>query len=1185
MRFEGVEFPDSILEAQEKGELVVFAGAGVSMPSPSSLPSFYDLAIELANGASSPRQDEPIDRFLGRLPENLNIYERTKSRLSSPDSRPNSLHRDLLRSFCHAPAVRLVTTNFDNHLTAAFSDVFSDQIPEVFFAPALPVGSDFQGIVHLHGNVCKPARRMVLTDADFGRAYLTEGWARRFLLQLFSNFSVLFIGYSHTDPVMHYVARSLPPNVIKRKRYALSTADLATFWSHLGIQLISYLPENGHAQLQLACNSWARRSQSTPLERRERIKEALQKPPQPTGEGIDLIERAVGGDVVLLRFVSEFEALPQWVTLICNRTEFRRLFAHQGTVNEAHQELARWFAQKVVVQHPSVALDVVRRNGNTLPLVLWTHVSWAIWIAVQRSAMGEYLSQWVPILLANDPDPNQNFLEYILLECKLPEESVSALLLFRHLTRPVFKVRNFPANLAPDDDFWGLLGVDLRTRGEHTHLERAWKRFIDTDFERYAGDFVVMITSHLAEAALLHRAHNPEVTWYDPISVHLPTLNQRDAVLRASGLSVLVDVASETLGWLERNRPEGALAAIQVWAASESVTLKRVALAGVAATAHWTSNDKVAWLLRHNFIYFRGLATEILEVLESAFAQSSPEHRALVVERVLSGPTWASDRVDRDGTTYRYLLRLHDFAGEDPQLDRELQALEARHPHLRRKDTTQESPPSSQPPWERLPFSAESLSAQQPEACLAELNAAMVDPEGNSPAVLMVVEQAVQDHVDWGIQLALALCEWGTSKTDLWRPILTGWRRANLNPTQWETILAFLSGNEAVLSHVSGEATELLSGLLSREDTGIEPHLLPMAIDLVPKVWAALQSRPASRSEATEWLTVAINDPAGNLALFAVRSLSKERKVAGDAWVGVSSNWRGLLEMLISGDTWSVSMARVVIASQLAFFLAIDAQWAIAWILPLFDWGADPLRAQQAWHGYLVWGRSSDELLQNFLPYFVQTFAHVTELGKFRDKFCEELAAIAIFSEIDPLTNRWLTEFLRTVDEDSRVGWAASVAGALQEAPEGRRARCWNTWMKTYWRQRLEGRPFRLSREESGAMVAWLLHIGEGFQEGVRFLIEGPLPSPRHDYSHVLMDLQDFALDNTNAEAAAEFMLCLLRSSERMSFFDPADSLVRRLARMGAERVTFLAICEKLAELGYSGAAELKAFVEADKPA
>ncbi|MGR5939314.1 SIR2 family protein [Bacillus pacificus] len=35
---------------------------------------------------------------------------------------------------------------------------------------------------------------------------MTEGWARRFLVDLFSNYTVLFVGYSHNDPVMKYLA-------------------------------------------------------------------------------------------------------------------------------------------------------------------------------------------------------------------------------------------------------------------------------------------------------------------------------------------------------------------------------------------------------------------------------------------------------------------------------------------------------------------------------------------------------------------------------------------------------------------------------------------------------------------------------------------------------------------------------------------------------------------------------------------------------------------------------------------------------------------------------------------------------------------------------------------------------------------------------------------------------------------
>ena len=62
---------------------------------------------------------------------------------------------------------------------------------------------------------------MVLTDADFGRAYLTEGWARRFLVELFRQFTVLFVGYGHNDTVMNYLARALPESDVA-KRFALT---------------------------------------------------------------------------------------------------------------------------------------------------------------------------------------------------------------------------------------------------------------------------------------------------------------------------------------------------------------------------------------------------------------------------------------------------------------------------------------------------------------------------------------------------------------------------------------------------------------------------------------------------------------------------------------------------------------------------------------------------------------------------------------------------------------------------------------------------------------------------------------------------------------------------------------------------------------------------------------------------
>ena len=79
---------------------------------------------------------------------------------------------------------------------------------------------------------------MVLTDADFGRAYLTDGWATRFLMSLFQDHVVLFVGYSHNDIVMNYLARGLPPSA--QPRFALtSEADFGR-WKLLGIEALHY---------------------------------------------------------------------------------------------------------------------------------------------------------------------------------------------------------------------------------------------------------------------------------------------------------------------------------------------------------------------------------------------------------------------------------------------------------------------------------------------------------------------------------------------------------------------------------------------------------------------------------------------------------------------------------------------------------------------------------------------------------------------------------------------------------------------------------------------------------------------------------------------------------------------------------------------------------------------------------
>ena len=203
MRISGIDFPNNLVKAVRDGKLVVFAGAGVSMGEPANLPNFRGLTKAIGEGTGIEKlAEETEEHYLGRLMDRgVNVHDLAVDRLSTDGQRFTVLHHDLLRLSPVGNPPRIVTTNFDLLFEQAAKELYSSE-PDVFRAPALPLGREFDGIVHVHGALDYPGG-MVLTDKEFGRAYLTDGQARRFLVELFRSFSVLFVGYSHNDTVMN----------------------------------------------------------------------------------------------------------------------------------------------------------------------------------------------------------------------------------------------------------------------------------------------------------------------------------------------------------------------------------------------------------------------------------------------------------------------------------------------------------------------------------------------------------------------------------------------------------------------------------------------------------------------------------------------------------------------------------------------------------------------------------------------------------------------------------------------------------------------------------------------------------------------------------------------------------------------------------------------------------------------
>ena len=177
--------------------------------------------------------------------------------------------------------MRLVTTNFDNRFIEAGVDNRC-----VDAAPMLPWPKPhaWESLVHLHGHISRgvDGANLVLTTADFGRAYLSEGWASRFVTELFREFTVVFVGYSLDDRVMSYLVDALAAERASGSRfstaYAFAPHDGTGFcreavnaaWLAKNVQPILYDMRNDHEYLSDTLIEWAR-IKTDPFRTREQI--------------------------------------------------------------------------------------------------------------------------------------------------------------------------------------------------------------------------------------------------------------------------------------------------------------------------------------------------------------------------------------------------------------------------------------------------------------------------------------------------------------------------------------------------------------------------------------------------------------------------------------------------------------------------------------------------------------------------------------------------------------------------------------------------------------------------------------------------------------------------------------------------------------------------------------------------
>lgn len=275
------DIPDGLIRSVVNGDAVFLCGAGVSKPA--GLPLFEELTDRVYETLGESKDSEPAERKAFEERQFDRVLRSLEKRTHRPGTK--SLVRTAIANILETPVdigfpdhlallrlsrdaegrPRLLTTNFDTlfeHAAAAADLAWSSYGGKGIPKPGGPRDS---GILHLHGRLADSElglddTDLVLTSADFGDAYLRDGWASQYIEDRMRMNILVLVGYSAEDAALRLLLDTLDAD---RERFRdlkeiyvleIRTDDSASIWKSKGIKPIEF---DNYSDIYATLGEWA----------------------------------------------------------------------------------------------------------------------------------------------------------------------------------------------------------------------------------------------------------------------------------------------------------------------------------------------------------------------------------------------------------------------------------------------------------------------------------------------------------------------------------------------------------------------------------------------------------------------------------------------------------------------------------------------------------------------------------------------------------------------------------------------------------------------------------------------------------------------------------------------------------------------------------------------------------------
>ena len=1141
----GPVIPVRLLNELDSDKVVFFCGAGVSMGPGSGLPSFADLVrhvyeanrLELDSVEKEALKNRALDKALGLFErdERLGVpaVRRTViERLSAPPNGELSVHKALIDLSRNKEGIRLITTNFDDRFVQAGLDTeLVDSAPKL----PLPKPHTWSSLVHLHGRIAgnEDASNLVLTAADFGRAYLTERWAARFVTELFREFTVVFVGYSVGDPVMSYMVDALAAERAKGARfetaYAFADTDgseadrskVRDGWRAKNVEPIVYDKRDSHRLLADTLIEWAS-VRKDPFHARSRIaiNEMAKIPDDPVAERVvwalddPVAAKALANEPPVVD-EDEFRKLEQWLDV----------FAEQGLLQCDAGDVESGASDRSPTMVGLVDNGFQSENPDTLDvtrtwLSVWLarhlHVPQLLgWVLRNGGQLHPHLRREVRVRLGEKDEniPEQiRFLWTVLLDNGRPDHW-RGLWTSRHYAAATSDLerRRIEENaiecitprlvVRPGP----RLGLAFRQYSEKrprslSAIDRCGHLVLeagDQDARRNALNILLnpevilrhaeTLTGHL-ELALLLGEQDDAV--YPNSILYRPSIAAHGQNPDHNSWTHLVDLVRDSYFAVARKERRRAEHLLLRWIDTRQPLFKRLVLH--ALTENPKSDIGLARELllkgRKSGLWNLEMRREVLRFFRLAGKRLPRSLRAEIVRAIHAGPKvkkgWGTIG-DFDPLRHHKALLLYKLSVSGARLDKASRAL------------AQEAAPSADVDDERdefLVWHGEARWIGDEEVAPKELVEGSV-----ADVVAALKEQKVGQDGLRGLvvrkRVKVASALWRLAKQGVWPA------------SYWQGFLGHLAelseqkGRRSRLrDHVAGILAEAPDELFDEIGSAVAGFVGQLAEEygieredefrlLWTKAWPGKEVVEPAVAELGGPLAEALNHPAGKLAEAA---LARLRKYQPETGAGFPGSVRQYFDAI--GEDPGGQLGRVMLATQLHYLFAVDPGWAREHIIARLH----PGRSQEAaslWSAYGWSPRVGPDLLRAFKGPFLEIlrseapeYRKLRNLGSLFMEVCleapEELTEQEIHDVVDALPDKGLRTVLGSLKR-RLTGDAAERELVWREKIR--------PWLDEYWPQAAVRNTAGTSQE----ILELLIECGSAFAEAAEWSLEFLRPIER----------------------------------------------------------------------------------------